>query len=297
MRHSGHRYRTGAALAAVGLALSLLGTACSGSSGGSTSAKGGGVASLPAQNINATPYDQVKSGGTLRLPIGAFPSQYNFNQVNGTTEAVSEIMSAVMPTPFITSGTGQPENDPAYVSSYKVVQADPATKARQSVTLELNSKAKWSNGQPITAHDYIAQFDALNGSNPKFDPSGTAGFSDIADVTQGSNPYEVTYTFATPFGEWPSLFGIVFPAQYNATPSAFDSGYLNKIPVTGGPFKVASLDSGAQTVTLVRDPSFWWRPAKLGKLVYVTLDEAAAVQALANNEIDNDPIFNVSGYD
>lgn len=292
-----HRYRARAVCTAGALAFGLLAAACSGSSGGSGGSKGGSAPALPAQNINATPYNQVKSGGTLRLPIGGFPSQYNFNQVNGTTTAVSAIMSAVMPTPFITTGTGQTENDPAYVTSYKVVQADPAKNIKQSVTLELNAKAKWSNGQPITANDYITQWKALNGSNSKFDPSGTAGFSDIGDVTQGSSPYEVTYTFATPFGEWPSLFGIIFPAQYNATPSAFDNGYLNKIPVTGGPFKVAKLDTSAQTVTLVRDPSFWWRPAKLNSIVYVTLDEAAAVQALANNEIDNDEIFNVSEYD
>ena len=290
-----NRSRKAAALAAVALAVTALSAGCSssgGSKGGSTT-----VAALPIQNINATPYADVKSGGTLRLAIPTFPAQFNFNQVNGTTTAVSAIMSALMPTPFIATGAGEPENDPAYVSSYKVVQADPATKVPQSVTLELNPKAVWSNGQPITAHDYIVQWDALNGSNAKFDPSGTTGFNDIGSVTQGSSPYEVKYTFSSPFGEWASLFGIVFPAQYNATPSAFDNGYLNQIPVTGGPFKLGSISSSSQTVTVVRNPSFWWRPAKLDKIVFITLSQSAAVQALANNEIDNDEIFNVSQYD
>ena len=290
-----NRSRKAAALAAVALAVTALSAGCSssgGSKGGSTT-----VAALPIQNINATPYADVKSGGTLRLAIPTFPAQFNFNQVNGTTIAVSAIMSALMPTPFIATGAGEPENDPAYVSSYKVVQADPATKVPQSVTLELNPKAVWSNGQPITAHDYIVQWDALNGSNAKFDPSGTTGFNDIGSVTQGSSPYEVKYTFSSPFGEWASLFGIVFPAQYNATPSAFDNGYLNQIPVTGGPFKLGSISSSSQTVTVVRNPSFWWRPAKLDKIVFITLSQSAAVQALANNEIDNDEIFNVSQYD
>jgi peptide/nickel transport system substrate-binding protein len=288
--------RSTAALAAGGLALCLVSAGCS-SSGGSSSGKGAAVASLPAQNINAVPYAQVKSGGTLRLSMTSYPSQFNFNQVNGVTTAVSGIMSALMPTPFLTDAAGQPVNDPAYVTSYKVVQADPATKVKQSVTLELNTKAKWSDGQPITAHDYIVQWDALNGSNPKFDPGGTTGFNDIGGVTQGSSPYEVTYTFSTPFGEWASLFGIIFPAEYNATPSAFDNAYLNKIPVTGGPFKLGSLDGSAQTVTVVRDPSFWWRPAKLDKIVFVTLSQSAAVQALANNEIDNYQVTDVSQYD
>ena len=233
---SSRRLRTTAVLAAGALALSALSAGCSSSSSGAKGSKA--VPALAVQNINATPYADVKSGGTLRLAIGGFPSQYNFNQVNGETTAVSAIMSALMPTPFITSSAGEPENDPAYVASYQVVQANPAKKVPQSVTLDLNPKAVWSNGQPITAHDYVVQWQALNGSNAKFDPAGTTGFSDIGSVAQGSSPYQVKYTFATPFGEWASLFGILFPASYNATPSEFDNGYLNQIPVTGGPFKL-----------------------------------------------------------
>jgi peptide/nickel transport system substrate-binding protein len=292
---SSRRLRTTAVLAAGALALSALSAGCSSSSSSSKSSKA--APALAVQNINATPYADVKSGGTLRLAIGGFPSQYNFNQVNGETTAVSGIMSALMPTPFITSSAGEPENDPAYVASYQVVQADPAKKVPQSVTLELNPKAKWSNGQPITAHDYVVQWQALNGSNAKFDPAGTTGFSDIGSVAQGSSPYQVKYTFATPFGEWASLFGILFPASYNATPNEFDNGYLNKIPVTGGPFKLGSINSSSETITVVRDPSFWWRPAKLNQITFITLSSSAAVQALANNEIDNDEVFNVSDYD
>jgi peptide/nickel transport system substrate-binding protein len=287
--------KTTAVLAPGALALGLLSAGCS--SSGSSGSSGAAPATLAAQNINAVPYNDVKSGGTLRLAYQALPGQFNVNQTNGATTSGNVIMDALMPTPFLTNSAGQVESDPAYVSSYKVVQADPTKAIPQSVTLELNQKAKWSNGQPITAHDYIAQWQALNGSNAKFDPAGSTGYEDIGDVTQGSNPYEVKYTFSTPFGEWASLFGVIYPAQYNATPSAFDNGYNNKIPVTAGPFKLDSINSSAQTVTLVRDPSFWWRPAKLNQMVFLTLDQSAAVQALANNEIDDDQIFNASQYD
>jgi peptide/nickel transport system substrate-binding protein len=60
---------------------------------------------------------------------------------------------------------------------------------------------------------------------------------------------------------------------------------------------VQSINQSAQTVTLVRDPNFWWRPAKLDKIVVISLSQQAAVQALANNEIDDDEVFNVSQYD
>lgn len=276
-----------AALLAAGLA-----AGCSSSGGGTSTAAG---ATLPDININAVPYDKVPSGGTLRLQINGYPTQFNFNQTDGATEAVSEIMSAVMPTPFLTDAAGNPQPDPAYVSSYKVVSASGAQ--HQTVQLDLNPSARWSDGTPITAADYIAQWQATNGSNSAFDPAGTTGLNDVSAVTQGATPYQVTYTFSQPFGEWAAIFGILFPAAYNESPSKFDNGYLNQIPVTGGPFKVGNLDSSSQTVTLVRDPSFWWRPAKLDSIVFENLSDDAAVQALANGELDDVEVADVAQYD
>jgi peptide/nickel transport system substrate-binding protein len=279
---------------AVGAALSLLAAGCAAASGSGT--KKVSAPALPASDTNAVPYAQVKSGGTLRLAIGNYPAQFNFNQTDGPTVATSDIMSALMPTPFLTDATGTAQADPAYVSSYKVTPASGSQP--QTIELHLNPKAHWSDGTPITANDYVAQWKATNGSNPKFDPAGTVGAGAIGSVAQGpAGQFDVLYTFSHPFGEWPALFGIVYPAKYNETPAEFDNGYLNKIPVTGGPFKVGSLNASSQTVTLVRDPSFWWRPAKLDSIVFETLGTDAAVQALANGEIDNVEVSDVAEYD
>jgi peptide/nickel transport system substrate-binding protein len=285
------RYRISGFIA-LSVTLSVLAAGCGSSSSAAPKAA---APALPSSDTNAVPYAQVKSGGTLRLSIGGYPAQFNFNQTDGETEPVSTIMSALMPTPFLTNASGIAYNDPAYVTSYKVTAASGSQP--QVIELHLNTKAHWSDGTPITADDYITQWKALNGSNPKFDPAGTVGSNDLGSVTQGSSPYDVIYTFSHPFGEWPALFGIVFPAKYNATPSEFDNGYLNKIPVTGGPFKLGSLDASSQTITVVRDPSFWWRPAKLDSIVFETLSTDAAVQALANGELDNVEVTDVSEYD
>ena len=282
-----------AILVALTVTSTLLIAGCS--SSGSSKAAAVAAPALPASDINAVPYAQVKSGGTLRISVGGYASQYNFNQTDGTTTVVSAVMSALMPTPFLTDASGNPYPDPAYVASYKVTAASGSQP--QVIELHLNPQAHWSDGTPITANDYITQWKACNGSNPAFDPSGTTGFNDIKSVTQGSSPYDVIYTFSTPFGEWASLFGIIYPAKYNATAKEFDNGYLNQIPVTGGPFKLQSLNASTQTVTVVRDPSFWWRPAKLDSMVFENLSETATVQALANGELDDAEVFNVSEYD
>jgi peptide/nickel transport system substrate-binding protein len=286
------RTRNSAAkLTALIAAVAFLAIGCS-SSAKSTPAA---VPTLPPSNTNATPYSKVLSGGTFRISMGAYPSQWNFNQDDGTTEAVSEVMSALMPTPFTSDSSGNPIADPDYISSYKLTP--PSGGQLETIELHLNTKAVWSDGTPITANDYITQWKALNGSNSAFDPSGTTGYNDIKSVVQGSSPYDVLYTLSTPFGEWSSLFGMIFPAKYNATPQEFDKGYLNQIPVTGGPFIVQSLNSSNQTVTLARNPHFWAPPAKLSTIVFENLSEDAAVQAAANGELDDVEVYNVSEYD
>jgi peptide/nickel transport system substrate-binding protein len=277
---------------AVVLGFALGVTACSSGSAGHSSKA---AATLPSSDLNPVPYSQLKSGGSLRLPITEFPAQFNFNQVDGQTLAANNIMEPMMPTPFITNAVGDAYNDANYVTSDKVTPQSGS--APQTVELHLNPKARWSDGTPVTARDYIAQWRALNGSNPKFDPATVTGLSDIKNIAQGSGPYDVVITFIKPYGEWTALFGILFPAKYNSSPSSFDNGYLRKIPVTAGPFKLGNMNTSNQSVTLVRDPNWWGRPAKLDSIVYETLGEDAAVQALANGELDDVEVYTVAQYD
>jgi peptide/nickel transport system substrate-binding protein len=295
------RHRSTLILAALSIAVTGAAAACSssgkssGSNGGSKGASGAvQVTNLPADALNATPYADVPSGGTLRLSVPSFPTQFNFNQSNGPTVALSAIASAVMPTPFLSDAQGNPTPDPAYVTSYKLTP--PSGNKPETIELQLNPKAKWSNGQPITANDYITQWKAVNGSNPKFDPAGT--ITQAKSVTQGpGGQFDVVFTLNAPMAEWGALFGVLYPAQYNATPSAFDNGYLNAMPVTAGPFKIAKIDKAAQTVTIVRDPNFWWRPAKLDSIVFEAMKTDAAVNAVANGELDNIQVMDAAQYD
>src|SRR5690606_4927469 len=98
--------------------------------------------------------------------------------------------------------------------------------------------------------------------------------------------HEVVVTFARPFGDWRSLFAPLLPASVNADAQAFNTSWVNAIPVTAGPFKVGVLDRTAKTVTLVRDPAWWGAPAKLDRIVYRAADQDALVGMFANGELD-----------
>src|SRR3954454_21430724 len=134
-------------------ALALVVAACGGSSGGGG---GGGSNAKPTQqqeasaqkqiDINETPLGQVKQGGTLRWAVDQFSTQWNYNQLDGTNSATAQVLYGVMPYVFIADKTAKVSPNPDYVTSAKA-----ETKAgKQIVTLELNPKAKWSDGTPIT---------------------------------------------------------------------------------------------------------------------------------------------------
>ena len=64
-------------------------------------------------------------------------------------------------------------------------------------------------------------------------------------------------TFDKPFADWMALWSPLYPAKYQDTAAHFNSGYLSKIPVTAGPFKIEKIDKTAKTVSMVPDPNWW----------------------------------------
>jgi peptide/nickel transport system substrate-binding protein len=134
--------------------------------------------------------------------------------------------------------------------------------------------------------DYEAQWNALNGKNPAFLVASTTGYELVSSVKAGRDDHEVVVTFAEPFSDWQSLFSPLYPASQQSTPQAFNTGFLNKIPVTAGPFKLSKIDQTQKSVTVVRDPNWWGDKAKLDTIVFRSMDQTASIQAFANNELD-----------
>jgi peptide/nickel transport system substrate-binding protein len=261
------------------VALVLVAVAANGCGGSNSSNRTGGA--LKAADINPQPRDKVKDGGTLRWSVDQFSTQWNYNQVNGPEASTAAVIGGLMPGTVIADEKGALRPDHNYVLSWKLT-----TKPRQVVTYRLNPKARWSDGKPITWRDYLAQWKALRSPNGPFQIASSTGYDHIGSVTRGRDDHEVVVTFSTPFGEWQSNFNPLYPAEYNSDPKKFESGYLSKIPVTAGPFKLGKIDQTAKTVTIVRDPKWWGPPAKLDRIVFRALDSDAAINAFVNGEVD-----------
>ncbi|MCX5212767.1 ABC transporter family substrate-binding protein [Kitasatospora sp. NBC_00240] len=268
--------------AALAAALALAATGCG--SGGGGSADGAARSEPPSQgtnDINPKSPDQVKDGGEVRYALYQWITQWNPYQVDGNYGDAVEIMRALEPSLFRVdaSGTFQPVAD--YLVEAKVTATSP-----QVVTYKLNPKAKWSDGKPLSQLDFKAVWQASSGKDPAYNIANPAGYELISGVEQGADPSEVKVTFAEPYADWQNLFRPLLPAAGIATPDDFNKGWVEKIPITAGPFRIGVADKTAQTLQLVPDPGWWGEKPKLDKVTYRVMTQAATTQAFLNNEID-----------
>jgi len=291
------RLRRAPIWAALVAALAIVVAACGGSSGGGG---GGGSNAKPTkqqeasatkqEDINPQPLDKLKKGGTVRIAVDQFSTQWNYNQLNGPEYSTSQVLYGVMPYAFIADKTATVSANPDYVTSAKTEQQG----GKQIVTLELNPKAKWSDGTPITEKDYETQWTAMRGKSPAYQVSSSTGYEQIESVKAGKDQNEVIATFSKPFADWKSLWSPLYPAKYQDTPDHFNKGYLNKIPATAGPFKVEKIDKTAKTVSMVPDPNWWGNKPIVDRIITRALELDAGVNAFVNGEVDvnllpNDP--------
>jgi len=232
-------------------------------------------------DINPMPRDKVRDGGDLRYPIDLIPDQLNNNQFDAGSGYTLEVLAPIIATPITSTADGQQVANPDYLTSVRLTSTDP-----QVVTYTINPKARWSDGTPITWRDLEAQWKALNGTNPAFLVSSTVGYDDIGSVTRGVDDRQAVVTFARKLGEWKTLFSPLYPASTNSDPNVFNTGWVNKIPVTAGPFKVDSIDLTTKTVTFSRDPNWWGQQPKLDRIIMKQYERTALADSLANNEID-----------
>lgn len=282
------RLRTSrAALLTPAIALGLLLSGCATGSGGNTSdgssssSSDAAPAAADKNDMNPVKPADLAQGGDLRWPLAQIPSNFNYNELDGTLADNFDVVMAMMPRPYDFDAAANPSVNQDYYTSIELTSKSP-----QVVTYTINPKAVWSDGTPITAADFVAQWKALNGTNPDFKVSSTNGYAQISDVKVGTDDRQAVVTFSKPYGDWKALFDPLYPASTNSDPAVFNDGWTEKPQVTGGAFQLEGVDSSAQTITLVPNPAWWGDKPKLDRIIYRALDPDAQIDSLANGEID-----------
>jgi peptide/nickel transport system substrate-binding protein len=254
---------------------------CGGGSDSDNGSGGGEQASATTNEINPVDRGELADGGDLRWPLGEIPPNFNYHQFDGTLDDNADVIEALMPSAFEFAADAEPSVNEDYFTSIELTSDDP-----QVVTYDINPDATWSDGTPITAADLIAQWQALNGTNPAYNISSSNGYDQMKSVEQGDNEKQAVVTYANPYADWQAQFSPLYPASTNGDPNVFNTGWIEKPQVTAGPFQLQGIDATAQTITLERNPDWWGDPAILDRIIYRVIDLDAQIDALANGEID-----------
>jgi peptide/nickel transport system substrate-binding protein len=269
------------------------------------------VGAMPATS-GAAVHQSSSSGGTATMALDENLAGFNVNTTAAAQYVLQEIMNMVWPQVFIVNNKLQP-----VLNTQLMESAVQTTTSPQTVVYKLNPKAVWQDGTPITADDFIYNWQAQSGSTSytdvggkPYDTAATAGYNQIQSVV-GSDPSggaacdpgtaadrnvgmcpngrTITVTFKPTFTDWRALFTNIVPAHVART-VGWNTGFSGaQQTISGSWFEIQSYTEN-QSLVLVRNPKYWGTPAKLNKLVFQFFsDDSQLVPALQNKEIN---IFN-----
>lgn len=264
--------------------LAALLTACGGPSLPAPTQSPVASATVPGTgwDINETPRDQLH-GGEFTAPISYSIVTWNPASIDGNDEELWFLESPIVPAYYDYRGDGEPVMNQDYLLSASVVR-DP----QLVVTLELNPKAVWNDGKPISAADWIATWRALNGSNPDFLVASTDGWDQITSVKAGASEHQVLLTFAESYPDWTAIVaGGPLRAEGVADAKTFNQGWADYVDsYFTGPYRVESWDRGSGEVVMRPNPNWWGAAPLLTKLTWKKVKAEASAAAFANQEID-----------
>jgi peptide/nickel transport system substrate-binding protein len=260
------------------LLAALLLAGCGAAAGPADVAAGGAT----ENDVRQTPRDLVRDGGTFTWSIDSFPPNFNYRQLDGTENANSQVIGALMPATFDNDPAGTPVWNRNLLASEPTVTTDPT----QVVTYAINPKAAWYDGTPITWEDFYWQWKSGNGVDKAYQIASSNGYDAIENVRRGRDDREAVVTYIRKYADWQAPFNPLYPASTNRDPKVFNEGWKDRPLTTAGPFKLGSIDVTAKTITLVRNEKWWGAPAKLERIVFRIISADAQIDAIANGEID-----------
>ena len=94
-------------------------------------------------DINPRDPTTLRDGGNLRLPLTAFPENFNGLNIDGNTSDTNSIVSPTLPGAFITQADGTLKLNTDYFTGAELTGTNP-----QVVTYTINPKATWNDGTP-----------------------------------------------------------------------------------------------------------------------------------------------------
>ncbi|NUR30801.1 MAG: ABC transporter family substrate-binding protein [Catenulispora sp.] len=278
--------QTGAVAAAVALAAG----AC-GSSGSSGKSSGG---TTPVADKNTVNSGTAKQGGKVTWTIEKTVVAWNPLTSAGNTFDYAQVTNGIYPDVYV------PQPDYSLKLNADLMAGDPqltnaTADTPQTIVYKIQPNAKWSDGTPVSADDFIYLWQAQNGTNPKVDAASTTGYDQVESVVGSDNGKTVTVTFkkGKPFSDWKSLFTSILPShiakQHGDLATSFTWLDANPPTVSAGPLIIApgGVSADKSLIKTIRNAQYYGKPAPLDEVDFRAItDSAQEPTALANGEVD-----------
>ncbi|PQD99486.1 monoacyl phosphatidylinositol tetramannoside-binding protein [Mycobacterium sp. EPG1] len=163
--------------------------------------------------------------------------------------------SSFRPVPDSQTPTGSRwEMDTSLLESAEVTSQEPFT-----VTYKIRPEAQWTDNAPIGADDYWYLWRQMVSQPGAVDPAGYDLITGVQSVEGGKT---AVVTFAQPYPAWRELFNDILPAHIvKDVPGGFAAGLTQALPVTGGQFRVDTIDPQRDEILLARNDRYWGVPA------------------------------------
>lgn len=213
--------------------------------------------------------------------IGAGFNPHLLSDLSPVNAAISALVlpSTFRPVPDPNSPTGSRwEMDPTLLVSAEVTNQNPFT-----VTYKIRPEAQWTDNAPIAADDFWYLWRQMVSQPGVVDP---AGYDLITGVQSLEGGKQAVVTFAQPYPAWKELFSNILPAHIiKDVPGGFLAGLARTLPVTGGQFRVESIDPQRDEILIARNDRYWGPPAKPALILF---RRAGAPAALADSVRNGD---------
>ena len=172
-------------------------------------------ATATQNQVRQTPREQLQDGGTFTWPIDSFPRNFNYHELDGTDVGTAQIdvRDAARAVHHRRRRHSDLEPRPAAPSAPVL-----ATEPRQVVTYDINPKAAWYDGTPITWEDFYWQWRASRGTDKAYQICFRERIRRHRKRRTGQDDREVVVTFKRRYSDWQAIFSQLYPASTNKDP-------------------------------------------------------------------------------
>ncbi|MDI3314121.1 MAG: ABC transporter family substrate-binding protein [Mycobacterium sp.] len=205
--------------------------------------------------------------------IGAGFNPHLLSDLSAVNAAISTLVlpSAFRPVPDPSTPTGSRwEIDSTLLVSAEVTSEDPFT-----VTYKIRPEAQWTDNAPIAADDFWYLWRQMVSQPGVVDPAGYDLITGVQSIDGGK---QAVVTFSQQYPAWRELFSNILPAHIvKDVPGGFPAGLARALPVTGGQFRVETIDPQRDEILLARNDRYWGPPAKPDLILFRRAGSPAAL--------------------